>query len=75
MSTCAVLSDGGQRLGYVAREIARILAPLMDQPDPPVITPTLTQRSAEQSDRTTTLAAAEGYDAIVLDLVIAPPGN
>jgi len=47
----------------------------MDQPDPPVITPTLTQRSAEQSDRTTTLAAVEGYDAIVLDLVIAPPGN
>jgi len=31
----AIFSNGRQRLGYIAREVARVLASLIDQPDPP----------------------------------------
>jgi hypothetical protein len=65
-----VRAGNGRRLGFIAREIARVIAPLMDQPDPPSVRATLNQRPNRQADASRMLTAVESFDAVLLDVLI-----
>jgi hypothetical protein len=64
----------GQKIGYVGREIARLLAPVLDLDDVPPISATIAERptvarSAVQED---VRAALEAYDAVRIQITVAP---
>jgi hypothetical protein len=66
-----LVRDGNhRRLGFIAREFARVIAPLMDQPDPPSVRATLSQRPERQAATSRMLAAVESFDAVLVDVVI-----
>lgn len=58
----------GQRMGYVAREVARVLAPLFDLEGGPVISSTLAARPPATADA----AAFESHDAVTAQITLAP---
>jgi hypothetical protein len=57
----------GNHVGYVAREIARVLSPLLDDEMGPAVTATLTIRPTPDN-----LAEFERDDAVVANIVVTP---
>lgn len=57
----------GNHVGYVAREIARVLGPLLDDEMGPVVTATLTVRPTPDN-----LAELERVDAVAANIVVTP---
>lgn len=70
----AVTTAEGMKMGYVAREVARVLAPLLDLEEGPRVTsvlatrPTMAPESAEGEER----AALEARDAVRMEIVVSP---
>jgi hypothetical protein len=62
-----VYAGPGAALGYVAREVARVLAPLLDLDGGPVVTARLMVRPNE-------VEAIEKFDAVRIQVVLTPAG-
>jgi hypothetical protein len=73
----AVVTAGKAKVGYVAREFARVLAPLLDLEEGPSLTATLTalpavSHGAGEDERH---EALEGHDAVQMKIVVAHPAE
>jgi hypothetical protein len=68
----AVLTTAGRRIGYVAREIARVLAPLLDLEEGPIVEATLADRPLipTGTPADAARAAIEEHDTVHLNITI-----
>lgn len=60
---------GGVQFGYLAREVARVLAPLLDLEGGPSITATLAVRPPDGAD----VGEFEHHDVVLAYIVLTPP--
>jgi hypothetical protein len=70
----AVTNEGGTKLGYVAREVARVLASLLDLEEGPRVTSTLATipRVAPGTAEDDGHRALEGRDVVRIEIVVSP---
>lgn len=70
----AVITAGGTKVGYVAREVARVLAPLLDLEEGPRVTAVLTMRPTTEpgTAEDEVHAALEARDAVRIEIVVSP---
>lgn len=70
----AVFTAGRMKVGYVAREVARVLAPLLDLEEGPRVTAVLSMRptTAPGAAEDEVHAAIEARDAVRIQIVVSP---
>lgn len=70
----AVITAGRRKVGYVAREVARVLAPLLDLEEGPLIASTLAIRPATAPGKAEedVHAALDARDAVRIEIVVRP---
>jgi hypothetical protein len=70
----AVFTAGRMKVGYVAREVARVLAPLLDLEEGPRVTAVLSMRrtTAPGTAEDEVHAAIEARDAVRIQIVVSP---
>jgi HIRAN domain len=68
----AVLADG-MHAGYMARESARILRPLLDDQDGPTITAVLADRPDKSTSGAADITRFEEHDKVLIRVTVAPP--
>jgi hypothetical protein len=70
----AVITGGRTKVGYVAREVARVLAPLLDLEEGPHVRAVLAIRppTAPGTAEDDVHAALEAHDAVRLEIVVSP---
>jgi hypothetical protein len=70
----AVITAGRRKVGYVAREVARVLAPLLDLEEGPLVAATLAIRPATAPGKAEedVHAALDARDAVRIEIVVRP---